>query len=76
MILRVRFENCGNNLCATVTEHMHGVVGVTAMNIDELKKNVAESVKFHIEGLVEDGEDIPQWLRDGNYEFEWFDLSI
>ena len=26
-------------------------------------------MKFHVEGLVENGEDVPEWLKNGDYEF-------
>ena len=28
-------------------------------------------LEFHIEGLVENGEDVPEWLKNGDYEFEY-----
>jgi len=26
-------------------------------------------LKFHVEGLVENGGDVPEWLKNGDYEF-------
>lgn len=26
-------------------------------------------MKFHVEGLVENGGDVPEWLKNGDYEF-------
>ena len=26
-------------------------------------------MEFHVEGLVENGEDVPEWLKNGDYEF-------
>ena len=28
-------------------------------------------MEFHIEGLMENGEDVPEWLKNGDYEFEY-----
>lgn len=39
--------------------------------LDGLKKEFEDSLKFHIEGCVEDGDDIPQYLIDGEYEVEY-----
>ena len=41
----------------------------TARTYAELQKEAKESLDFHIEGLLEDGADVPQWLKDGDYEF-------
>ena len=35
------------------------------------KKEAKESLEFHIEGLMENGEDVPEWLKNGDYEFEY-----
>ena len=50
---------------------MPGVVAVTAKDIRELKQEVAETLRFHVEGMLADGDVVPQWLADGNYEFEY-----
>ena len=33
--------------------------------------NNPKELEFHIEGLVENGEDVPEWLKNGDYEFEY-----
>ena len=40
----------------------------TARTFAELQKEAKESLEFQ-EGLLEDGVDVPQWLKDGDYEF-------
>ena len=30
-----------------------------------------QSLEYHIEGMVADGDDVPQWLVEGDYEFEY-----
>ena len=44
---------------------------VTAKSYEELVDEVRNTLNFHVEGMVADGDDIPQWLRDGDYEFEY-----
>ena len=39
--------------------------------LDFLQKEAKESLEFHIEGLMEKGEDVPEWLKNGDYEFEY-----
>lgn len=54
---------------------INGIVVVTDKNIDNLKDSVKESLSLHIQGCIEDGDDLPQYLVDGNYELE-FDFLI
>jgi len=48
-----------------------GSVVLTAKSYEELLREVPETLRFHVEGMVDDGDDVPQWLRDGDYEFEY-----
>ena len=32
---------------------------------------VRNTLNFHVEGMIADGDDVPQWLRNGDYEFEY-----
>ena len=53
----------------------------TGQTLHEAKNNIREAIVFHIEGLVEEGEKLPEFLED-SYElsyrieisslFEWF----
>ncbi len=69
--VKVYVEWADKNFCATFGENVPGVVAITAKDIGELKKEVAETLRFHTEGMLADGDDVPQWLVDGNYEFEY-----
>ena len=39
-------------------------------NLDELKRNIAEAINIHIEGLLEDDEKVSDELKQGQYELE------
>lgn len=30
-----------------------------------------ETLRFHVEGMLEDNENIPDWLANGVYEFDY-----
>lgn len=62
---------CDKNFGATFGEEVPGAVVFTAKTFDELQKEAAETLRFHIDGMLEDGDDVPQWLVDGEYEFEY-----
>ena len=53
----VTVELSDNNYSAYL-ERLPGCVSV-GKTFDELKENIAEAVEFHIEGMLEDGEEVP-----------------
>lgn len=53
----VTVEMSDNNYAAYL-EKLPGCVS-TGKTFDELKKHVSEAVEFHLEGMREDGDDIP-----------------
>ena len=71
VVIKVYVEWCEKNFCATFDENVPGVVAITSKDIRELKQEVAESLRFHVEGMLADGDEVPQWLADGDYEFEY-----
>ena len=42
----------------------------TGKTLEEVKKNIIDALKFHIEGLIEDGETVPEEIR-GEWEPEF-----
>lgn len=69
--VRVEVEWCNKNFAATLGGNVPGSVLVTAKTYTKLKKEVKEALDFHVKGMVEDGENVPQWLVDGDYELKW-----
>ena len=69
--VKVEVEWCNKNFAATLGSNVPGCVLVTAKTYSKLQKEVKEALEFHIEGMVEDGDKVPQWLVDGEYEFKW-----
>ena len=60
---------CGNNFGGSFGNNVPGAVVFTAHTFAELQKVAKETLDFHINGMIEDGEQIPEWLKAGNYEF-------
>lgn len=60
---------CDKNFGATFGENVPGAVVFTARTFSELQREAKETLLFHVEGLVADGEDVPQWLQSGEFEF-------
>ncbi len=62
---------CDKNFGASLGENVPGAVVVAAKTYEELTEEIPKSLNFHIDGMIADGDDVPQWLRDGEYEFEY-----
>lgn len=62
---------CNHNFGASLSENVPGAIALTAKTYDELLDEVRQTLNFHIEGMIADGDDVPQWLRNGDYEFEY-----
>lgn len=69
--IRVDVAWCDKNFGASLGENVPGAVVVTAKTFAELQKEIKTSLDFHLEGMAKDGDEIPQWLADGDYEFEY-----
>jgi len=60
----------GDNYAATAS-NVNGVIIATAPTLEKVKKEFEESLKFHIDEAVADGDNISDDLKNGNYEIEY-----
>lgn len=67
----VNVEWYDKNFGASLSDNVPGAVVLTAKTYDELLISVPETLRFHVQGMLDDGDVVPQWLADGNYEFEY-----
>ena len=74
--IKVDVQWCDKNFGASLGDNVPGAVVLTAKTFEELKREVPETLQFHVEGMIADGDDVPQWLRDGDYEFEYNLLDV
>lgn len=72
--LRVDVSWTGKNFCCSWSDDEIGSVVVTNKSLEGLKSDFAESLKWHIEGCVEDGDTVPEYLVKGEYSLS-FELS-
>ena len=70
-IIKVTVAKCGTNYAATLSDNVPGAVVLTADTYEELQQKTPEVLKFHVDGMIADGDDIPNWLRNGEYKFEY-----
>lgn len=67
---------CGKNFAASFGENIPGAVVFTAHSWEEVKREAKKTLDFHVEGMLLDGDDVPEWLRKGDYELEFHPESI
>lgn len=60
---------CDQNFGASFGGNVSGAVVFTAPTFEALQKEAKETLDFHVEGLIENGEQVAEWLRNGDYEF-------
>jgi predicted RNase H-like HicB family nuclease len=75
--IKVLVSWSGNNYCATVQGNdVNGVIIVTHKTLEGVKQEFQSSLQFHIEGCLEDGDKLPEWVATGNYELDYcYDIS-
>lgn len=64
----VEVSYTGNNYAATMPLLLGCVT--TGDTLDEIKKNIGEVVEFHLQGMRESGETLPEEFN-GEYEFDY-----
>jgi len=67
--IRVKIGWSGDNYsCVSDCASLNGIVLATSKTLEGLKEKFQESLQFHIEGCIQDGDQLPEWLVQGQYE--------
>ncbi|GFI14070.1 hypothetical protein IMSAGC008_01620 [Muribaculaceae bacterium] len=66
--LKIDVSWTGNNFCCAWNDEDAGTVVATAKTLAKLKYDFEESLKWHIEGCVADGDKLPEYLVNGEYD--------
>lgn len=70
--IRVTISWCDKNYAATVEDDkVPGSVVATHKTLEGVKQAIASALQFHVEGMVEDGDAVPEWLASGAYELDY-----
>lgn len=69
--LKVHVGWSGKNFCCGLSEDIGGVVVVTAKTLSKLKEDFEESLRWHIESCVADGDVLPEYIVNGDYELDY-----
>lgn len=70
---KIKVDVCwtDDNFCCGWTDENTGTVLVTAKTLEKLKQVFEESLQLHIDGCIADGDNIPEYLANGEYEPEF-----
>jgi len=70
--IQVKIGWSGNNYsCVADNPALNGIIAVTNKTLEGLKEDFVESLKFHIEGCLQDNDVLPEWLLSGKYELNY-----
>lgn len=70
--IKVSISWSGNNYCAhSQGNNLNGIVVSTHKTLEGVKNEFQSALQFHIEGCLEDGDKLPEWVVSGNYELEY-----
>lgn len=72
--IKVLVSWSGENYNGGIGDPEIGVVLVTASTLEDFKKEFEESFEFHIEGLKESGDPIPDYILAGKFHIT-YDLA-
>lgn len=60
-----------DNFCCGLSEDSIGTVVATGKSLDSLKRDFKESLSLHIQGCLEDGDELPEWLAAEDFELDF-----
>lgn len=73
--IKVTVAKCGTNYSASLSDNVPGAVVLTADTYEELQQKAPEVLEFHVDGMVADGDVVPDWLRNGDYKIEYNNIQ-
>jgi len=69
--IKVFVDWVDKNFGATLEDKVPGAVVVTDKTFEGIKNTIASTLSFHIEGMMKDKEEVPSWLTNNEYVFEY-----
>lgn len=67
-IINVEISWSEKNFCCGWSYEGVGAILCTNKTLPGIKQDFEESLRFHVESMVEDGDQVPEWLASGDYE--------
>ncbi|MCQ2285023.1 MAG: type II toxin-antitoxin system HicB family antitoxin [Bacteroidales bacterium] len=67
--INVMVDWCGKNYASYINDpRINGVILSTGKTLDELQRETEDSLQFHLESCIADGDPIPESIKNGEYE--------
>lgn len=67
-IINVEISWSEKNFCCGWGYEGVGAILCTNKTLSGIKQDFEESLRFHVESMIEDGDQVPEWLASGDYE--------
>jgi predicted RNase H-like HicB family nuclease len=68
--INIKIGWSGKNFSAII-ENFGGVILATSKTLNGVKKEIESAFDFHVEGMIEDGDNIPAFINKKEYEFNF-----
>ena len=68
---KIQYSECNFEYSWTIFDYSDSIARAPFRAYDELIDEIRKTLDFHVEGMIADDDDVPQWLRDGDYELEY-----
>jgi predicted RNase H-like HicB family nuclease len=69
--IRVDIDWCDKNFGASIVDYAGNSIVVTAKTYDELLQEIKAAIRDHIDGLISDGDKVPEWFKNGAYSLDY-----
>lgn len=71
--IKVNIAWCDKNFGASIDDNkVPGSVVATDKTLEGVKSAIADALRFHVEGMLADGDVVPEWLINGDYELDFY----
>lgn len=69
----VRFSKVDNKYSANLSDNVPGAIAFTADTFENLMEEADKTIQLHVEGMIKDGNEVPEWLANGDYDIEFIE---
>lgn len=74
-VITITYQKVGDNYAASISDNVPGTIVFTVATFGELFEEAINSIESHVDGMLKDGDQVPEWLRDGDYDLEFVQLE-
>jgi|SRR5574344_38044 predicted RNase H-like HicB family nuclease len=69
--IKVDIDWCDKNFGASLVDYAGNSIVVTAKTYEGLLQEVDAAIRDHIDGLISDGDNVPDWFKNKEYTLDY-----